>query len=81
MIQNRFKSVRTLKYKKGVTGTHVVKNPSASAGDPRDVGLILGWEDPLEVEMATHSSALAWRIPCIEEEPGQQQFMGLQGVT
>ena len=29
----------------------------------------LGWEDPLEKEMATHSSALAWKIPWIEE-PG-----------
>ena len=48
----------------------MVKNPSASAGDARDVGSILGWEDPLEVEMATHSRVLAWRIPCIEEEPG-----------
>ena len=32
----------------------VVKNPPASAGDRRDTGLILGWEDPLEEEMATH---------------------------
>ena len=29
----------------------------------------LGWEDPLEEGMATHSSILAWRIPCTEE-PG-----------
>ena len=28
-----------------------------------DQGLIPGWEDPLEKEMATHSSILAWRIP------------------
>ena len=27
----------------------------------------LGWEDPLEKEMATHSSILAWEIPCTEE--------------
>ena len=33
-----------------------VKNPPASAGDTRDTGLILGQEDPLEKEMATHSS-------------------------
>ena len=37
----------------------------------------LGWEDPLEEEMATHSSILAWRIPCTEE-PGGLQSMGLQ---
>ena len=34
----------------------MVKNPPASAGDIRDAGLILGQEDPLEKEMATHSS-------------------------
>ena len=39
----------------------------------------LGWEDPLEKEMATHSSILAWRIPCIEE-PDVLQSMGLQRV-
>ena len=37
----------------------------------------LGWEDPLEEEMATHSSILAWRIPWIEE-PGRFQPLGLQ---
>ena len=39
----------------------------------------LGWEDPLEKEMATHSSILAWRIPWTEE-PGRLQFMGSQRV-
>ena len=34
----------------------------------------LGWEDPLEKEMATHSSILAWRIPWTEQ-PGKLQFM------
>ena len=37
----------------------------------------LGWEDPLEKEMATHLSILAWRIPWTEE-PGGLQSMGLQ---
>ena len=37
----------------------------------------LGWEDPLEEGMATHSSILAWRIPWTEE-PGGLQSMGLQ---
>ena len=37
----------------------------------------LGGEDPLEKEMATHSSILAWRIPWTEE-PGRLQTMGLQ---
>ena len=39
----------------------------------------LGWEDPLEKEMATHSSTLAWKIPWTEE-PGRLQSMGLQRV-
>ena len=39
----------------------------------------LGGEDPLEKEMATHSSILAWRIPWTEE-PGGLQSMGLQRV-
>ena len=37
----------------------------------------LGQEDPLEKEMAPHSSILAWRIPWTEE-PGRLQTMGLQ---
>ena len=37
------------------------------------------WEDPLEKEMATHSSILAWRISWTEE-PGGLQSMGLQRV-
>ena len=32
----------------------------------------LGWEDPLEKEMVTHSSTLAWKIPWIEERGGLQ---------
>ena len=39
----------------------------------------LGWEDPLEKEMATHSSILAWKISWTEE-PGGLQSMGLQRV-
>ena len=39
----------------------------------------LGQEDPLEKEMATHSSILAWRIPWTEE-PGGLQSTGLQRV-
>ena len=40
--------------------------------------LSLVWEDPLEKEMATHSSILAWKIS--EMEPGRLQSMGLQRV-
>ena len=39
----------------------------------------LGWEDPLEKEMAIHSSTIAWKIPCTEE-PGRLQSMGSQRV-
>jgi len=39
----------------------------------------LGWEDPLEESMATHSSILAWRSPWTEE-PGGLQSMGLQRI-
>ena len=39
----------------------------------------LGWEDPLEKEMAAHSSTLAWEIPWTEE-PDRLQSMGSQRV-
>ena len=39
----------------------------------------LAWEDPLEKEMATHSSNLAWKIPRLEE-PGRLQSIGSQRV-
>ena len=39
----------------------------------------LGWKDPLEKEVATHSSILTWGIPWMEE-PGRLQSMGLLGV-
>ena len=39
----------------------------------------LGWEDPLEKEIETHSSILAWKIPWMEE-PGRLQSMGSQIV-
>ena len=40
----------------------------------------LGWEDPLEKEVATHSNILAWEIPWMEE-PGELQSMGLQELN
>ena len=40
----------------------------------------LGQEDSLEKEMATHSSILAWKMPCTEE-PGRLQSMGSQRVS
>ena len=47
-----------------------------SACNVGDQGSTLGWEDPLEKEMATHSSVLAWRIPGTTE-PGGLPSMGL----
>ena len=35
----------------------------------------LGWEDPLEKEMAFHSRTIAWKIPWTEEQPGRLQSM------
>ena len=57
----------------------VVKFLPANAGDIRDKVRSLGWEDPLEEEMATHSNIFAWEIPWTEE-PGGLQSMGLQRV-
>ena len=50
-----------------------------SAWNAGDLDWSLGQEDPLEKEMATHSSTLAWRIPW-REEPGRLQSMGSQRV-
>ena len=59
----------------GFLGDSVVKNLLANTGD---VGSTPGLdqEDPLEKEMATHSSILAWEIPWTEE-PGRLQSMGV----
>ena len=59
----------------GFPGVSVVKNClPINAGD---AGSVPGWEDPLEKEMATHSSVLAWEIPRTEES-GRLQSMGSQ---
>ena len=69
----------TIEYQRhgGFPGSSGVKNLPASAGDARV--LTLGLKDPLEKEMATHSSILAWRIPWTEE-PGRLQSMWSQRV-
>ena len=48
----------------------VLKNPSAIAGDVRHVGSVLGWENHLEEDMATHSSIFAG------ESHGQRGLVG-----
>ena len=56
-------------------GKDSAHNPTQS-----NLGWILGWEDPLEKRMTTHSGILVWfRIPWAEE-PGGLQSMGLQKV-
>ena len=58
----------------------VVKILPANAGDLRDAGSNPCYQqDPLEEEVATHSSILVWRIPWIEEPHGLQ-FMGSKRV-
>ena len=54
----------------GLPGWLSAKETSCNAGDAGDEGSILGQEDPLEEEMATHSSILAWKVP-LTEEPGR----------
>ena len=61
----------------GFPGDSVVKNPPSEAGDSWVQSL--HQEDPLEKEIATHCSLLAWRIPGTEE-PGGLQSMGSQRV-
>ena len=58
-------------YSMDFPGGSVVKNPPANAGYWL---LSLGWEDPLEKEIVTHFSTLAWKIPWMEE-PGRLQSM------
>ena len=63
----------------GFTDGSVVKESSAMHETQETRVQSLGWEDPLEKEMITHSSILAWRIPWTEE-PGRLQYKGLQRV-
>ena len=61
-----------VKARRGFPSGSVGKESTCNEGD-------LGWEDPLEKEMATQSSTPAWRIPWTEEQGGLQS-MGLQRV-
>ena len=66
-------------YTRGFPSSSVVKNLPAMQEAQEMWVQSLGREDPLEKEMATHSSILAWRIPWTEE-PGGLQSMGSQRV-
>ena len=57
----------------------MAKNPPVNVGDGRDSVRSLCWEDHLEEEKATHSSILAWKIPCAED-PGRLRTMVLQRI-
>ena len=65
-----------LRFSMGFPGGSDSKASACNAGDP---GSILGREDPLEKEMAIHSSTFTWKIPWTEE-PERLQSMGLQRV-
>ena len=60
----------------GFPGGSDGKASACNAGDPVRS---LGWEDPMQKEMVTHSSILAWRIPWTEK-PGGLQSTGSQSV-
>ena len=49
--------------------SHVALVVKKKKNSPANAGSTLGWEGPLEEEMATHSSSLSWKIPWTEE-PG-----------
>ena len=64
----------------GFPGGSVVKNPPAMQETQEMQVRSLGWEDPLEKEMATLFSILAWRIPWTEQ-PGVLYSLGLLDTT
>ena len=55
----------------------MVKNLLANAGNTRDSGSVPGSGDPLENEVATHSSILAWKTPRTEESGGLHTVHGV----
>ena len=76
MPVSALKSIRRSKaVHQWLPGATVVKNTPATAEDSKS----LSQEDPLEEEITTHSSILAWEIPCTEE-PGRLQSMESQRV-
>ena len=58
----------------------LIKNPFVNAGDTERWVQSLGWEDPLEKEMATRFSILTWKIPWTEEASRPQSIL-LQSRT
>ena len=68
-----------IKLIKGFPGDAVVNNPPAMQGPQETWVGSLGWEDPLEEDMATLTSIFSWRIP-FTEKPGRLQSIGSQRV-
>ena len=73
----RFCFFTTLVTSLGFPGGSVVKNLPANSGVIRVWVCSMCWEDPLEKEISTHSSILAWEITWTEE-PGRLHTMGSQ---
>ena len=66
----------TFTFTKAISWTSLVAQTVKHLSTMRETRVqALGWEDPLEKEMAIHSSTIAWRIPGAEE-PGSLQTMG-----
>ena len=63
MSQGTEKEFTMLRFLRDFPGGTVVRNPSANAGDTGHAGLIPGWGNSLQKDMATHSRMLAWEIP------------------
>ena len=74
-------SFRPLNNPLGFPGGSVVKKSVCCAGDAREMGSIPGWGRPLEKEMATHSSILAWRILWTDELGGLQSIGSQKSLT
>ena len=75
---SKFLAVQKLEH--GFPGGAVVKKLPANTGNQMTWLRSLRREDPLEKEMATHFSILAWKIPWTEEEPGGPQSLGSKRV-
>ena len=74
-MQETCVNVSLLSYNRNLSGSGVKNLPTMREAWVQS----LDWEDPLQKEMATHSSILAWRIPWIEG-PGGLESMGSQRV-
>ena len=77
-LETRF-SLESKVFYDTIKHTHFKKSPKRLSTMRETWVWFLGWEDPLEKEMAIHSRTIAWKIPCTEE-PGWLQSMGSQRV-